>query len=115
MIKFKTTKKEMMDQSNHIIKLGYCSAQHLLYAYNPIAYTTGVNGWNADIYFINGHYISTGYRPFGTITPPYDLVAKYNDLAWAISDDYNKPYDKRKHELELLVTEFFNELYGVTK
>ena len=115
MIKFKTTKKAMMDQSNHIIKLGYCAAQHLLNYYNPIAYTSGVYGWNSDIYFINGHYISTGYRPFGTIIPPYELVNNYDEQARAIVNDWNKPYDNRKHEIELLVTEFFNELYGVTK
>lgn len=115
MIKFKTTKKEMMYQSNHIIKLGYCQAQHLLYSYQPIAYTTGVNGWNSDIYFINGHYISTGYRPFGTITPPYEMVNKYDELARAIVDDYNKTWDDRKEQLQFLVTDFFNELYGVTK
>ncbi len=115
MIKFKTTKKSMMDQSNHIIKLGYCDAQHLLNYYIPIAYTEGINGWNTDVYFIHGHYIVTGYRPFGTIQPDHDMVNKYDEAARAIVDDYTKPWDKRKHDVELLVTEFFNELYGVTK
>ena len=63
-MKLKTTKKDVMDSYNDIISIGYCDAQFLLRGVDPIAYTVGTYGWNADIYNVNGVAIVTGYRPF---------------------------------------------------
>lgn len=66
---------------NNIISVGYCDLQDLLAECAPEAYTSGVYGWNADIYNVNGTAICTGYRPFGGISPDYETVRRYNAAA----------------------------------
>ena len=52
----------------NIIDVGCGELQHLLSHKAPDYYTSGVYGWNADIYKINNNtVIVTGYRPFGNI------------------------------------------------
>lgn len=80
-MKFKTTKKAIMNGYDRIISIGYCNAQYLLKHRNPIAYTAGRDGWGADIYDIDGVAIVTGYSPFGNIRPSYDLIRKYDEDA----------------------------------
>ena len=48
-----------------VLAVGYCEAYNLLSGRDAMAYTAGVYGWNADVYFIDGVYLCTGYRPFG--------------------------------------------------
>lgn len=79
-MKFKTTKKAIKSHYYTIIAVGYCDLQDLLHYENPIAYTCGVYGWNADIYDIDGVAIVTGYRPFGEHID-YDVVDAYNKAA----------------------------------
>ena len=65
MPKFRTTNKEMMNESL-CYAVGYGDLQNLFRFENPVAYTCGVYGWNSDIYLLkNNTYISTGYRPCG--------------------------------------------------
>lgn len=40
----------------------YCEAQHLLSGHAPVAYTSGVYGWNYDVYNVYGITICTGVR-----------------------------------------------------
>ena len=64
-MKFKTTKKAMLE-SGVTIPVPYCSLQSLLSFKAPVAYTSGVHGWNCDVYQIDYNwYIVTGHRPFG--------------------------------------------------
>ncbi len=76
-MKFKTTTKAIKNNysKNNIISLGYCSAYHLLKNYSPIAYTSGVYGWNYDVYEINGVCVCTGYRGM-----PNGLKVNYKNL-----------------------------------
>jgi len=76
-MKFKTTKKAIMNSGSRVYSIDYCNLQYLLRPYAPIAYTAGVYGWNADIYYIDGVYIVTGYRPFGEHVD-YDKQKLYN-------------------------------------
>ena len=75
------------------VKIGYCEAWHLLKGLEPIAYTAGIYGWNEDVYLVgNNTYITTGYRPHGTIKVTYELLDAYEKQAKAIYDgneDYN--------------------------
>lgn len=107
-MKFKTTKKEVLNNYNDVIAVGYCGLQYLLKYIDPIAYTSGANGWNADIYKIDYNYktiiITTGYRPFGKPVS-YELVKKYDELAEKILN--NTPCLKSK--LDDLVVEFISE------
>lgn len=65
-MKFKTTRKEMCNCSFCIISFSYCDIQNIERYLTPIAYTSGVYGWNCDIYEPTSYNIqfTTGYRPF---------------------------------------------------
>lgn len=73
--------------NNYItIKVSYCGLQNLLKYTNPVAYTRGVYGWNCDIYTFGRYAIATGYRPFGEVSPDYDIVKIYENKASEIND-----------------------------
>lgn len=81
-MKFKSTKKEIMANYVNVIKIGYCDLQYLLMYKSPIAYTSGVYGWNADVYDLGGgNAIVTGDRPFGNIRPNREIIEKYEKKA----------------------------------
>lgn len=80
-MKFRTTKKAVMGGYDTVICIGYCDLQHLLNYKVPVAYTAGREGWGADIYDFDSTAIVTGYTPFGTIRPKYELVREYEDKA----------------------------------
>ena len=76
-MKFKTTKKEMLENAK-VIAVPYCALQYLLSHKEPVAYTSGIYGWNCDIYEVGSNwYISTGYRPFGNVSVDIDII---NDI-----------------------------------
>lgn len=65
-MKFKTSRKEMCNCAFCIISFPYCDIQNIERYLTPIAYTSGVYGWNCDIYEPTSYNIhfTTGYRPF---------------------------------------------------
>lgn len=103
---FKTTKKAVMDGYYKIISIGYCDLQNLLYTKSRIAYTSGVYGWNADVYDFGSVAIVTGYRPFGNVSVDYATVQQYDELAEKINCNYKIPYDERKELVNMLLEEF---------
>lgn len=100
---FKTTNKAIRNNYSKIIEISYCAAQNLLRGVNRIAYTSGVYGWNADLYEVNGVAIVTGYRPIGNIHPDYDLVREYDQKAEQVND-YD--WDVRREKINNLLEEF---------
>lgn len=113
-MKFKTTQKAVKEGYRNIIKVGYCDLQYLLYYKNPVAYTHGVYGWNADIYEIGrGSAICTGYKPFGDIRPDYELVREYDEKAEKIVLSWNKyEHDEILKMLDELLNEFIERILG---
>lgn len=105
-MKFKTTQKTIKENYAAIISIGYCDAWYLLHFENPIAFTSGVYGWNADIYDINNVAIVTGYRPFGNIHVDYDIIREYNNRAKTIISDNGVEYEKKKELVNDLLLEF---------
>ena len=77
-----------MNNYYYVVKVSYCELQHLLKYSDPIAYTCGQNGWNADVYEIDNVAIVTGYFPFGNIIPEHQKNNEYNNKAMEISSDY---------------------------
>lgn len=108
-MKYKTTRKQIMNSGRKVIKIGYCEVQYLLQYHNENAYTTRVEGWGADIYDIGSVTICTGYAPFGNITPKYDVVHKYEDLAREVVLS-NLKYENKKEQVEVLFNEFITEV-----
>lgn len=109
-MKFKTTRKAVMESNNTVLKVGYCELQNLLYFKEPQAYTSGIYGWNADIYDIDGLIIVMGGRPFGNYSN-YDLVEEYEQKAHKIATDYQVDWETRKNEVSKLLDEFVNKVY----
>nr|DAV05325.1 MAG TPA: hypothetical protein [Caudoviricetes sp.] len=116
-MKYKTTKKEVKSNYRSIIRLGAVELYYLLKFTEPVAYTSGVYGWNADIYDLGNVAIVTGYRSFGNITPDYEIVEKYNQLGKVIyeeehnpSKDWNEEDEDKKNRLNKLIEEFIKEV-----
>lgn len=79
-MKYKATRKAVMNGYAHVIYTGYCGLTETLSNIAPVAYTTGVNGWNADVYDFGAYAIVTGYRPFGDIRLDENLREALNDV-----------------------------------
>lgn len=109
MYKFKTTRKTLVNMFPDTIRLGYCSAQFLLYYQSPIAYTCGVYGWNFDFYNVNGKGISTGYRGMFGKKVSYELTREYEKKAEMIVNDYKMPYEERRERVNNLLSEYIGK------
>lgn len=79
-MKYKATKKAVTAGYAHIVYTGYCGLQEALGGIEPTAYTTGVYGWNADVYDFGPYAIVTGYSPFGDIRMPEDIRSALNTI-----------------------------------
>lgn len=109
-MKYKTTAKALRENACNLRSAGYCDLQNLLRAHGANAYTSGVNGWNFDVYEVYGLTICTGYR--GMPGKRLDGIAEYEKKAGDIWYDYNKSYDERCEEVEQLLHEFCKENGG---
>lgn len=113
-MKLKTTRKEIKNKvaSNYIWQVGYCDMQNLLYYKNAIAYTSGVYGWNFDLYEVDGVYFTTGYRNMIGKQVDYELLRKYEQQASEIINSWKKyEYEEKKELVNNLLKEFIRELY----
>ena len=82
MRKINVTRKYVCSSFTNIICVPYCGLQDLLKYESPTWFTSGIYGWNADVYIINNDTcIVTGYRPFGNIRPAYALNDVFNRTA----------------------------------
>ena len=111
-MKFKATNKEMKNNYHYIISVGYCDAESLLTYHNPIAYNSGVYGWNQDFYEIFGDVlIATGYRPINRQNTKYDynLVREYNKQAREIINGMGS-YEEKKEKVNSLLSELIGKL-----
>ncbi len=106
-MKYKTTRKEVMNGYARVYSVGYCELQTLLRYKNPVAYTSGQYGWNADIYDFGRTAIVMGYRPFGTEIP-YETVRQYEHDA---QEKYRtNDYEADKHNMQILIDGLLEEL-----
>ena len=103
-MKFKTTRKEMLQRFNKVIKVPYCKVQNLTRFLDPIAYTCGVYGWSADIYDLGyGVALCTGYKPFGESIDS-EFLAELDEKARVISYS-SLPYEDRRAQVTKLLEE----------
>ena len=94
-MKTKITKKAIMGAYRNVIKVGYCDMQDALKWREPNFYTAGVYGWNSDVYVIDyDTVIVTGYRPFGNVELPREVIDMLNKCAKSITRYIN--YDLAK-------------------
>lgn len=110
-MKFLTTQKAIKECFRVIIAVPYCGLQNLLNYDSPIAYTKRREGWAADIYDMGGGVaIVTGYAPFGSVRPSYELRERYEKQAEKIREYYNFDYEKCKTRLRGAIREFIEEV-----
>lgn len=103
-MKFKTTKKAIVNGYSNIVCAGYCELQDLLRGCDPIAYTCGVYGWNFDVYNVHGVTICTGYR--GMPGRRANNTTEYEKRARAIWEDWNTSWEDRSAACADLLREF---------
>ena len=103
-MKYKTTAKALREGACNLRSAGYCDLCNLLRAHDANAYTSGVYGWNFDVYEVYGLTICTGYR--GMPGKRLEGIAEYEAKAADVWSDYNKSYDERCEEVEQLLHEF---------
>lgn len=103
MLKFKTTNREMTTESV-CYAIGYADLQNVLAFHDAVAYTSGVYGWNSDIYLLQGNtYISTGYRPCGySLKDSWIIRALDRKASELRSYTSGLKYDEVKNEIEKL-------------
>ena len=100
----KTTNKAVKTYFRNIRSCGYCEIQYLLRGLEPVAYTSGLNGWNYDVYSIYGLTICTGYRQM----PGERLkhTKEYEQKAMEIWSNYKMPYDEKLEKSAELLLDF---------
>lgn len=75
-----------MSAYRNVIKVGYCDMQDALKWREPNFHTEGVYGWNSDVYVIDyDTVIVTGYRPFGNVELPREVIDMLNKCAKSIT------------------------------
>jgi hypothetical protein len=113
-MKFKTTAKEIKNNYHYIIGVGYCELQSLLAHTSPIAYSSGIYGWNCDYYEIitacNRVLICTGYRNIisKNTKVDYKTIQTYENKAIKINES-KLPSDKRQAKIKKLLEKFVDD------
>lgn len=102
-MKFKTTAKAIRQGAYKSVSAGYCDLQYLLWYTSPIAYTSGVYGWNFDVYEIDDLVICTGYR--GMVGGRAICIREFEGRARAIVNS-NTPLESKQRQVKLLLNEF---------
>lgn len=100
-MKFKTTRKDILNNYSHIIRIPYCDAQFLLEYHDPIAYNCGVYGWNFDVYAVEGVAICTGYRSL--VGETFKNLKKYEEKARKIYNNWDLTYQQKQKRLNRLL------------
>lgn len=114
-MKTKITKKAIMSAYCNVIKVGYCDMQDALKWREPNFYTAGVYGWNSDVYVIDHDtVIVTGYRPFGNVELPREVIDMLNKCAKSITRYLNYDLAKiyLKNNLDELVSGIEYDFYS---
>lgn len=98
MSKFKTSKKSLKRNFEHLISVPNSALQYILWAYTPTAYVRGRWGWDADIYKVSPNTcIVTGIKSFGNRHPSEELCKKFNDKGKELFEEYHRSNDNDKY------------------
>lgn len=110
-MKIKVSKKQLKENYNKIISVGYGDLQHLLKYQNAQTYCTRAEGWACDNYDIDGVLISTGYSTIGNKNTKrvYETIREYDDKAMKIESNYSLDWTERKDKINNLLKEFIKE------
>lgn len=108
-MKLKASKRDIKNNSNKVLKIGYCAIQTLLHYQQPFAYSCSQNGWACDYYDVDGITISTGCSPIGDHVN-IKLIVEYEDKAKKIVfNNYNEAYESKVNKVSKLLLEFIQK------
>lgn len=113
MSKTKITMKSIKNNWRNIYSCGYCDLQYIMKYNEPAFYTSGVYGWNCDIYvdYAKDIAITTGYRGMTGKMIDNAIIEKYSNVAKKIVENtFNLSYEEIKKALDENVEAFYNEL-----
>mgnify|MGYP001148895202 CR=1 FL=1 len=107
-MKTKITQSAAKHSNTIVLAVSCCELQAILNYESPIAYNSGRDGWNFDLYEINGcHSIVTGYR--GMDRSSTHKLNDYRELKTALKELENyctsndvKREDRKAKLIELL-------------
>ena len=92
---------------------GYCDLQYLLRYQSRDYYTTGVYGWNFDVYTFGDYAITTGYRGMiHHIKRDFELDKKYDDMARDIIYNKKLSWEEEKIEVNLLLERYLRKIFN---
>ena len=111
-MKIKTTAKALRSGAYHPIAIGYCNAQYLLWHKSATAYTSGVYGWNADVYILDNATIITGYRRLVGERPDYKTLERLEKQAEKIVNNWDLTIDQKRSKLDKLLNKLIVSVYG---
>lgn len=103
-MKYKTTRKAIVNDSVNVRPAGYCDLSHLLTNHSPVAYTCGMYGWNLDVFEVYGVTICTGYR--GMPGERLKGIGEYEQKACDILLENKIPHEEKRERVEKLLQEF---------
>ena len=106
-MKFKTTRKAIVNGASRLVSAGYCDLATLLRNHSPIAYNCGVYGWNFDVYEVYGLTICTGYRNMPGRRA--NNISEYESRAREIMQDDSITWQQRDAEVEKLLEQFCSQ------
>ena len=112
-MKYKTTRKAIVNGSVNVKCAGYCDLQNLLRNHSAVAYTSGVYGWNFDVFEVYGVTICTGYRnmPGARLEGITEYEKKAADI-WSWED--RRSFEEKQKAVENLLKEFCLKNGGIT-
>lgn len=110
-MKTKVTNKQLKNNYNIVLSVGYCDAQNLLKNIKPFGYNSGVYGWNFDAYEIpcTNICITTGYRSTGK-SIDYNFLRKYENKMRECGKKYGYFTTQRKAQETRIFNKFVKEL-----
>lgn len=92
---------------------GYCDLQYLLKYQSRDYYTSGIYGWNFDVYTFRDYAITTGYRSMiHHIKRDFELDKKYDDMARDIYYNRQLSWDEQKRRINNLLAEYLHKIFG---
>ena len=104
-MKYKTTRKAIMNGCANVRCAGYCDLQSLLKNHEPVSYTAGVYGWNFDVFDVYG--VTIWYGDGILPGPRLDHIHEYEKKAATVWDYKDRrPFDEKQKAVENLLKEF---------
>ena len=109
-MKYRITQKETRQNFARVFKVGYCEIQEIEYFLHPIAYNSGRNGWNYDLYTFGCYAISTGYNPIGEAVGN-GFIKHINEIVRTFYKEHanGKDYNICRMECELKIYNYISQ------